>query len=237
MHAKTNAREPDMLQAIDPTTGRLVREVAPADAAQVERILAAADGAWRGWRDLGFAKRAQVLRRVAKIMREDVDRLALLMTEEMGKPRKEAVGEVVKAAWAADHYAEHAEAYLAAQQIQSDATRSYVRHEPLGAILGILPWNAPFWLAFRFAAPALMAGNTCVMKHDSHVPGCAAAIAEVFERAQAPAGVFSNLAVRTPQVESVIRDPRIQAVSFTGSERGGGAVASAAAAEIKHAVL
>ena len=226
-----------MLQAIDPTTGRLVREVAPADAAQVERILAAADGAWRGWRDLGFAKRAQVLRRVAKIMREDVDRLALLMTEEMGKPRKEAVGEVVKAAWAADHYAEHAEAYLAAQQIQSDATRSYVRHEPLGAILGILPWNAPFWLAFRFAAPALMAGNTCVMKHDSHVPGCAAAIAELFEQAGAPAGVFANLPLENPQVEAVIRDERIQAVSFTGSERGGAAVASIAASEIKHAVL
>ncbi|AUN95966.1 NAD-dependent succinate-semialdehyde dehydrogenase [Pseudazoarcus pumilus] len=226
-----------MLQAIDPTTGRLVREVAPADAAQVERILAAADGAWRGWRDPGFAKRAQVLRRVAKIMREDVDRLALLMTEEMGKPRKEAVGEVVKAAWAADHYAEHAEAYLAAQQIQSDATRSYVRHEPLGAILGILPWNAPFWLAFRFAAPALMAGNTCVMKHDSHVPGCAAAIAELFEQAGAPAGVFANLPLENPQVEAVIRDERIQAVSFTGSERGGAAVASIAASEIKHAVL
>ncbi len=226
-----------MLQAIDPTTGRLVREVAPADTAQVERILAAADGAWRGWRDLGFAARADVLRRVAKIMREDVDRLALLMTEEMGKPRKEAVGEVVKAAWAADHYAEHAQSYLVAQELKSDATLSYVRHEPLGAILGILPWNAPFWLAFRFAAPALMAGNTCVMKHDSHVPGCAEAIAELFEQAGAPAGVFANLPLENPQVEAVIRDERIQAVSFTGSERGGAAVASIAASEIKHAVL
>ena len=226
-----------MLQAIDPTTGKLVREVESASAAQVERILAAADAAWRDWRDAGFQARAEVLRRAALLMREDVERLAFLMTEEMGKPRHEAVGEVTKAAWCAEHYADHAQAYLEAQEIASDATRSYVRHEPLGVILGILPWNAPFWLAFRFAAPALMAGNTCVMKHDSHVPGCAAAIAEVFERAQAPAGVFSNLAVRTPQVESVIRDPRIQAVSFTGSERGGGAVASAAAAEIKHAVL
>ena len=226
-----------MLQAIDPTTRKLVREVEQVSAAQIERILADAEAAWRDWRDAGFEARAEVLRRAAQVMREDVDRFAFLMTEEMGKPRHEAVGEVNKAAWCAEHYADYAQDYLVTQEIASDATRSYVCHEPLGVILGILPWNAPFWLAFRFAAPALMAGNACVMKHDSHVPGCAAAIAEVFERAQAPAGVFSNLAARTPQVESVIRDPRIQAISFTGSEGGGGAVASAAAAEIKHSVL
>lgn len=226
-----------MLQAIDPSNGQLVREFTPSSEAEVERALAAADGAWRSWRDAGFATRADLLRKVAQRMRDDVDRLAFLMTEEMGKPRKEAVGEVIKSAWAAEHYAEHAEAYLAAQTLKSDATHSYVRYEPLGAILGILPWNAPFWLAFRFAAPALMAGNTCVMKHDSHVPGCAMAIAELFEQAGAPDGVFANLMLETPDVEAVIRDERIQAVSFTGSERGGAAVASIAASEIKHAVL
>ncbi|MDX5363466.1 MAG: NAD-dependent succinate-semialdehyde dehydrogenase [Pseudazoarcus pumilus] len=226
-----------MLQAIDPTTGHILRSVTPATPQEVERTLAAAEAAWRDWRDAGFDARARVLRKAAQIMREDVERLALLMTEEMGKPKKEAIGEVNKSAWAAEHYAEYAQSYLATQRLASDASSSYVRHEPLGVILGILPWNAPFWLAFRFAAPALMAGNACVMKHDPHVPGCAAAIAEVFARAGAPAGVFANLPLETPRVEAVIRDERIQAVSFTGSERGGGAVAAIAASEIKHAVL
>lgn len=226
-----------MLQAIDPTTGHVLRSVTPATPQEVEAILAAAEAAWRDWRDAGFDARARVLRKVAQLMREDVDRLAHLMTEEMGKPKKEAIGEVNKSAWAVEHYADHAQSYLATQKIASDASTSYVRYEPLGAILGILPWNAPFWLAFRFAAPALMAGNACVMKHDPHVPGCAMAIAELFERAGAPAGVFANLMLETPRVEAVIRDPRIQAVSFTGSERGGSAVASTAASEIKHAVL
>jgi succinate-semialdehyde dehydrogenase / glutarate-semialdehyde dehydrogenase len=226
-----------MLQAIDPTTGHVLRSVTPATPQDVERTLAAAEAAWRDWRDAGFDARARVLRKVAQLMREDVERLALLMTEEMGKPKKEAIGEVNKSAWAAEHYAEHAQGYLATQKISSDASSSYVRHEPLGVILGILPWNAPFWLAFRFAAPALMAGNACVMKHDPHVPGCAAAIAEVFDKAGAPPGVFANLPLETPRVEAVIRDERIQAVSFTGSERRGGTVAAIAAAEIKHAVL
>jgi succinate-semialdehyde dehydrogenase/glutarate-semialdehyde dehydrogenase len=159
------------------------------------------------------------------------------MTEEMGKPIREARGEVEKAAWCAEHYAAHAEEYLAPQVIASDATRSYVQHLPLGAILGILPWNAPFWLAFRFCAPALMAGNTCLMKHDPHVPGCAQAIADVFMAVGAPEGVFDALLIETPRVEAVIRDPRVRGVSFTGSARGGGAVASIAASEIKPAVL
>lgn len=226
-----------MLQAIDPTNGHVLRSVTPATPQQVEATLAAAEGAWRDWRDAGFDARARVLRKVAQLMREDVEGLALLMTEEMGKPKKEAIGEVNKAAWAAEHFADHAQSYLATQKIASDASTSYVRYEPLGVILGILPWNAPFWLAFRFAAPALMAGNACVMKHDPHVPGCAAAIAEVFDKAGVPAGVFANLPLETPRVEAVIRDERIQAVSFTGSERGGAAVAAAAASEIKHSVL
>ena len=226
-----------MLQAIDPTNGHVLRSVTPATPQQVEATLAAAEGAWRDWRDAGFDARARVLRKVAQLMREDVERLALLMTEEMGKPKKEAISEVNKAAWAAEHFADHAQSYLATQKIASDASTSYVRYEPLGVILGILPWNAPFWLAFRFAAPALMAGNACVMKHDPHVPGCAAAIAEVFDKAGALAGVFANLPLETPRVEAVIRDVRIQAVSFTGSERGGAAVASIAASEIKHSVL
>jgi len=225
------------LTAVNPTTGTVAREVPAATEAQITAILDRARTAYDSWKDTSFAQRAEVLRAVAAHMRENVEELAPLMTEEMGKPITEARGEVAKAAWAAEHYADHAEEYLAAQHITSDASSSYVQHLPLGTVLGVLPWNAPFWLAFRFASPALMAGNTAVMKHDPHVPGCAAAIEQAFRAVGAPEGVFQTLHAVTEDVERVIRDPRIQAVSFTGSDRAGSTVASIAASEIKPAVL
>ncbi len=227
----------DMLTATDPTTGKVIREVPAMDAEQIREALAAADAAFETWRKRSFAERAEVLSTVARRMRDDVERLALLMTEEMGKPIREARGEVNKSAWCAEHYADHAERYLSDEILESDATESYVQYLPLGALLGVLPWNAPFWLAFRFLAPALMAGDTCVIKHDSHVPGCAQAIADVFEGAGGPEGLVQNLPITRHQAETVIRDPRIQAVSLTGSERAGASVASIAASEIKHSVL
>jgi succinate-semialdehyde dehydrogenase/glutarate-semialdehyde dehydrogenase len=225
------------LKSVNPATERVQYEVEALDDAGVESRLSAARSAFPDWSTAGFDARADVLRGVAQLMRDDIDRLALLMTREMGKPIREARGEVEKAAWCAEHYAEHAESYLAAEHLASDASRSYVQYLPLGVILGILPWNAPFWLAFRFAAPTLMAGNTALLKHDPNVPACGAAIGELFERAGAPEGVFANLPLETERVEAVIRDRRVQAVSYTGSERGGGAVASIAASEIKHSVL
>jgi succinate-semialdehyde dehydrogenase / glutarate-semialdehyde dehydrogenase len=226
-----------MLTVTDPTTGKPLHERPSADLDTAEKAMAAAQSAFTDWRRRSFDERAEVLRAVAARMREDRERLALLMTEEMGKPIKEARGEVDKAAWCAEHYAEHAEGYLAPQHLDSDATSSYVQHLPLGPVLGILPWNAPFWLAFRFCAPALMAGNTCVMKHDSHVPACAEAIVEVFEQVGAPEGIMNNLPLRSKDVEAVIRDERIVAVSITASDRAGSAVASIAGSEIKPCVL
>ena len=226
-----------MLTATNPATGEAVREVSPDSDADVRAKLDAAAAAFRDWRHTSFADRAALLNAVAQDLRARNASLAPLMTEEMGKPIREAWGEVNKGAWCAEHYAAHAEGYLQRQWIESDATRSYVQHLPLGPILGILPWNAPFWLAFRFAAPALMAGNTCLLKHDPHVPGCAEALADAFRRAGAPEGVFQALFLETPRVEAVIRDPVVQAVSFTGSARGGGIVAGIAASEIKPAVL
>lgn len=225
------------LIATDPTTGEVIREVAAATPAGIGDVIGRAEHAYDGWRRTAFADRADLLREVAGRLRADVDEYAMLMTEEMGKPIGEARGEVAKAAWAADHYAEHGADYLADDVIESDATRSYVQYLPLGPILGILPWNAPFWLAFRFCAPALMAGNTCVMKHDPHVPGCAAAIERVFLESGSPEGVFAALPAVTADVESAIRDPRIRAVSFTGSDRGGSAVAAIAGSEVKPSVL
>ena len=226
-----------MLTAVNPATGAVVRETPAATADEITAVLERSNAAYPAWKRTGFAERADVLRAAANYMREHVEELAPLMTEEMGKPIGEARGEVNKAAWAAEHYADHAEGYLAEEHIASDAASSYVQYLPLGPVLGILPWNAPFWVAFRFCAPALMAGNTCVMKHDPHVPGCAAAIEEVFRAVGAPDGVFQTLHARTEDVEGVIRDPRIRAVSFTGSDRAGSQVAAIAASEIKPAVL
>jgi len=226
-----------MLTAINPATGETAYRIDTETPQSLEAKLAAARNAFKDWRKQPYSERAKLLNAAAAYMRENVATLAPLMTEEMGKPHKEALGEVEKAAWCAEHYASNAETYLTRQVIASDAALSYVQHLPLGTVLGILPWNAPFWLAFRFAAPALMAGNSCLMKHDPHVPGCSAAIANVFRAIGAPEGLFNSLFLETPAVEAVIRDKRIHAVSFTGSSRGGALVAATAASEIKPAVL
>ncbi len=226
-----------MLQAINPTTGAALAAHPALEASELNLRMEAAAAAFRSWREQDFAARAAVLGAVAERMAGDEERLALLMTDEMGKPIREARAEVQKAAWCARHYAEHAEQYLAPIDLPSDASHSYVQHLPLGPVLGILPWNAPFWLAFRFCAPALMAGNTCLMKHDPHVPGCAEAIAGLFVEAGAPANILQNLPLENPAVEAAIRHPVVQAVSFTGSSAAGARVAAIAAAEIKPVVL
>lgn len=224
-------------QVINPTTGQPLHSFPFLNATERDAVISASAAAYTHWRKTSMETRAELLRRVAQIMRAEVESLALPMVEEMGKPIREARGEVIKSAWCAEHYASHAEGYLAPEMVPSDALISYVQYLPIGPVLGILPWNAPFWLAFRFAAPALMAGNTCLMKHDGHVPACAAAIADVFTRAGAPDGVFQNLPLDTPDIAAAINDERVRAVSFTGSDRAGSIVAATAAAEIKPAVL
>ncbi len=226
-----------MLTAIDPSTGKVIREVPPETPDTLEQKLMTAEGAFSEWKAKSFAERGEVLRAVAAELRRQKDQLGQLMAEEMGKPIREGRGEVEKGAWCAEHYAERAEDYLAEEVLPSDATRSSVQYRPLGTVLGILPWNAPVWLALRFSAPALMAGNTCLMKHDPHTPGCAQALEAAFREAGAPPGLMQALLLETPAVEAVIRDRRVAAVSFTGSTRGGAAVASIAASEVKRTVL
>lgn len=226
-----------MLTAIDPTSGEVLHEFPPLGLEMMEAKVQASAEAFQSWRKMSYPRRADILRAVAQIMRDDEERLALLMTAEIGKPIKEARGEVQKAAWCAEHYAEHAQDYLAPLTLPSDASRSYVQHQPLGPVLGILPWNAPFWLAFRFCAPALMAGNTCLMKHDSHVPACARAIEEVFIQAGAPDNILQNLPLATEDVAAAIAHPKVRAVSFTGSSGAGSKVAAKAAEYIKPSVL
>ena len=225
------------IQVINPSNGESLGISPELDADARDAALDRAQTAYADWKKQSFAQRAQVLRNIAQRLRDDVESLAPLMTLEMGKPIKEARAEVMKAALCADHYAEHGEAYLASDTLASDASLSYVQYLPMGVVLGILPWNAPIWLAFRFCAPALMAGNTCLMKHDPHVPACAEAIARIFEQAGAPTGLLQNLPLSNADVEAVIRDPRVQAVSLTGSDRAGSFVAAIAGAEIKPVVL
>lgn len=230
-----------MLVATNPTTGQEIHRYPPMDQTQLKSAIDQSVEAFKAWKKTNFATRAKLLNRVAEIMREDKENLAKLMTIEMGKPINEAYAEVEKSAWCAEHYAENGEAYLTPVDLASDATHSYVQHLPLGTILGILPWNAPFWLAFRFSAPAIMAGNTCLMKHDEHVPACATAIADLFDKASKelglPAGLMQNLPIHREQVETVIKHGAVQAVSLTGSSRAGSQVASLAASLIKPAVL
>lgn len=231
------ATDEKTLRSLNPATGEPAHEVPIDDDAAVEKKLALSAKAFRTWRKTSFAERGALFRSVAKVLRDQVDALAPLMTQEMGKVDREARGEIEKCAWTSEHFAAHAEGYLKREVLESDATRSYVQHLPLGAVLGILPWNSPFWLTFRVAAPAMMAGNVCLIKHDPHVPACAQALEKVFTDAGAEPGLFQALFLPTNRVEPVIRDRRVAAVSFTGSTRGGQAVAQVAASEIKPAVL
>jgi succinate-semialdehyde dehydrogenase/glutarate-semialdehyde dehydrogenase len=225
------------LQSINPATGEVLEVVPETSGDDVERILAAAHAAFLEWRGAPFAVRARHMREAAAVLRARRERYARAMTLEMGKPIAQAEAEVDKCAWACQFYAEHAEAMLAEQPRQTDASDSYIRFDPLGPVLAVMPWNFPFWQVFRFAAPALMAGNVAVLKHASSVPRCALAVAEVFHDAGFPHGVFSVVLVGASAVGALVRDPRIVAVTLTGSDRAGRMLAEQAGREIKKAVL
>jgi succinate-semialdehyde dehydrogenase/glutarate-semialdehyde dehydrogenase len=226
-----------MLIAKNPCTGKIIAEYPTLNNTQLHERIGDAFRAADQWQALSYQERGQTLTAVAAELRKQKDTLAELMALEMGKPFKEGLAEVEKAAGCTEYYAEHAAEYLAPQTLPSDASMSYVCHQPLGTLLGILPWNAPLWLAFRYLAPALMAGNTCVMKHDPNVPACAIAIAKVFIDAGAPKNIVVNLPLNNDTIEIAIRDPRIAAVSFTGSGNAGRKVAAIAGSEIKPTVL
>ena len=223
--------------SVNPADGNTLQDFAELSAAEIERALALAEETFRSWRRTAFANRAAKMLRAAEILEEDKRRFGEIMTLEMGKPIAAAVAEVEKCAWVCRYYAEHAETFLAPQEIATDAGRSYVRYDPLGPVLAVMPWNFPFWQVLRFAAPTLMAGNVGLLKHASNVPQSALAIAEVFARAGFPAGCFQTLLVGSAAVERIIDDPRIAAVTLTGSEGAGVAVGRADGAQIKKAVL
>ncbi len=222
---------------LNPASGELIEETPAWGTEQLEAALCRAHKATTGWQATAMAERSRLMQRAAEVLRTRADELAALITLEMGKLLKESQAEVEKCAWVCDYYAEQAPAFLADELIDSDAGRSLIAYQPLGTVLAVMPWNFPFWQVFRFAAPTLMAGNTAVLKHASNVPRCALAIESVFHDAGFPEGVFTTLMISAAQVEGVIRDPRIHAVTLTGSEAAGRKVAAVAGEELKPSVL
>jgi succinate-semialdehyde dehydrogenase / glutarate-semialdehyde dehydrogenase len=226
-----------MIQSINPATGQMV-ETFPASTAQdIERIVAAAHAAFLQWREVDLPARAEPMRKAAQLLRGRKDAYARTMALEMGKPIVQGEAEADKCASTCEFYAEHAGAMLAPQPRDTDASKSYVRFDPLGPVLAVMPWNFPFWQVFRFAAPALMAGNAGILKHASNVPRCALHIEEVFREAGFPPGLFATVLVGSAAVPGLIADPRIAAVTLTGSERAGSQVAEHAGRELKKTVL
>lgn len=225
------------IATIDPTTGETIRvytELSPGEAAL---IVENADNAFHSWRRTSFDERAALMRQAASILRAGADEFARLMAEEMGKPVRDGRAEAEKCAWVCDYYAENAGRFLAPEYVETDAQESFVTFQPLGVILAVMPWNFPFWQVFRFAAPALMAGNTAVLKHASNVPGCALAIEDIFRQAGFPEGVFRTLLVGSSQVDGIIEHPLVRAVTLTGSTPAGRAVAAKAGEMLKKTVL
>src|SRR2546428_5560567 len=225
------------LSSINPSSGEVLESFEEATSAALERVLAHAWQAFLGWRECTFAERAARLREVARVLGAKKVQYAGLVAVEVGKPVAQGEAEVEKCAWGCEYYAEHAARFLAEEPRETDAARSYVRFDPLGPVLAVMPWNFPFWQVFRFAVPALMAGNAGILKHASNVPRCALEIERLFRAAGLPEGLFGAVLVGPAAVPTLIADARVRAVTLTGSERAGSQVAERAGRELKKTVL
>ncbi|HPF10116.1 MAG TPA: NAD-dependent succinate-semialdehyde dehydrogenase [Flavobacteriaceae bacterium] len=227
----------DHALSINPYTGKTVASYERHNPKEVAAAIKKSHQQFQVWKNTSFQARKSHIANIATTLRSQKEQYALLMTEEMGKPISQAVAEIEKCAWLCDYYAENAEAQLQDIFVPTDAFSSYVRHEPLGVVLSIMPWNYPFWQVFRFAIPALMAGNVGLLKHASNVFGCALAIEACFRDAGLPEYCFKSLLIGSNQVEGVLQNPLVKAVTLTGSGPAGGAVAAAAGKQIKKSVL
>src|SRR5215475_5731727 len=225
------------IATINPATGEVTKTFQPLAPAEIEHKLQLAVKTFKAERKTPFAVRAQRMLKAAEILERDKDKFGHLMTLEMGKTYKSAVAEAVKCTSACRYYAENAERFLADEVVETGAKKSFIRYLPLGPILAVMPWNFPFWQVFRFAAPALMAGNVGLLKHASNVPQCALAIESILLEAGFPEGAFQTLLVGASQVDAILNDPRVMAATLTGSEQAGIQVGVGAAKRIKKVVL
>src|SRR6184192_2275226 len=223
--------------SINPTTGETLETFAETTPAALERVLDQALAAYQSWSRCSYAQRAQAMREAGRLLRERKTEYARIMALEMGKPLKQGEGEAEKCVWVCDYYAEHAERFLADEPRETDASKAFVRFDPIGPVLAIMPWNFPFWQVFRFAAPALVAGNAGILKHAPNVPRCAVEIEKVFRDAGFPDGLFRAVFLSNEGAGSAIADGRVRAVTLTGSDRAGSQVAEQAGRHLKKTVL
>ena len=224
-------------KSIYPFTQKLLTEYPLMDDRQLDQAISDASNAYQTWRKFSFYERGRVLKNVASILRRDQEMLASLITNEMGKIISEAMAEVEKCAGTAEYFADHSEILLKDEILEAGYSKSFVCFQPIGVILGIMPWNFPFWQVFRYAAPTIMAGNTTLLKHAPNVCGCALAMEKIFLEAGAPKGVFTSLIIDTPAVAKILSSDTVHAVTLTGSGRAGGSVAALAGTNIKKSVM
>ncbi|MEO1673115.1 MAG: NAD-dependent succinate-semialdehyde dehydrogenase [Cyanobacteria bacterium J06631_2] len=225
------------IATINPATGETLKTFTPLTEQEIETKLALAQSTFESYRRTTFAQRSQWLNNAAEILEQDAVKFGQIMTTEMGKTLQSAIAEAEKCAKVCRFYAAKAPEFLADQPVDSDASQSYVAYQPLGTILAVMPWNFPFWQVFRFAAPALMAGNVGILKHASNVPQCALAIESILSQAGFPPGAFQTLLIGASQVKAIMEDDRVKAATLTGSEPAGAALASVAGQQIKKVVL
>ena len=226
-----------MLQSINPFNQEIIKNYAEHSSDDTENIIIEADAAFKKLRQTNFDERAELLRKTASILKKNIEKYSNIITQEMGKPIRESRAEIEKCAWVCEYYAENGEKFLSPHEVKTDASKSYVTFQPLGVILAVMPWNFPFWQVFRFAAPTLMAGNVCILKHASNVSGCALAIEQIFRDAGFQKNVFRTLLINSKKVASVIENPIVKAVTLTGSTPAGKAVASKAGEMLIKTVL
>ncbi len=226
-----------MITSKNPYNNEILHSFNELSTKEIEKRVEVANSAFHKWKNVSFPERSGLIQNAAKVLEDNKEDFGKTISMEMGKPIKQSVAEIEKCSWVCEYYAENAQNFLSPEIIESDAYKSYVNFEPLGVVLAIMPWNFPFWQVFRFAAPALMAGNTALLKHASNVMMSAANIQKVFKLAGFPENVFQSLVIKSDKVEDIIKNPHVKAVTLTGSTPAGSAVASAAAKEIKKAVL
>lgn len=226
-----------MIKSINPVNLEVIKTYQTMQLAEINKIINSANNAFESWRKTSFDKRSKLMLKVARVLRNNIDEYSRLMTLEMGKPFTQSKAEVEKCAWVCEYYAEKADKFLAEEIIKTDATKSFVTFQPLGVVLAVMPWNFPFWQVFRFAAPGLMAGNAGILKHASNVSGCALAIEKVFVEAGFPENLFRTILVPSSEMENIIKNDNIKAVTLTGSVPAGKAVAKTAGSVLKKSVM
>jgi len=226
-----------MLKSINPASGKLTRSYQKMTIDEVENVVNLVNDSFNEWKETNFSKRSKLVLNASEVLREQTEELSKLMTEEMGKPIIQSRAEIEKCAWVCEYYAENAEKFLSDELIETDAAKSFITYNPLGVVLAVMPWNFPFWQVFRFAAPGLMAGNAGILKHSSNVSGCALAIENIFRKAGFPKNLFRTILLPSSQMDKVIKNKIIKAITLTGSVPAGKSVAAKAGSVLKKTVL